>query len=363
MKPTYDIIPKVAVHPTCINIYNEIAWYPYKPGKFKNNIVADSPEIFPENVNPETGEILLQAQNEIKSPAAHLLTSDKKYHGIVSGQTRRKMSKAVDYLLYLANDKALPATAHGKSYNFKIAFITLTLPSAQIHSDDEIKEQCLNQFLVELRKRHQVKNYLWRAEKQKNGNIHFHILCDRFIPWSEIRDRWNRICNKLGYVERYRNEMKAFHSSGFQVRKDLLKKWEYKAQIKAYQTGKANDWNNPNSTDVHSLYRVSRVREYIAKYTTKDDKNAEVEGRIWGCNYELSHITGGVTELDSLLKSELNEVIDKFKPRVYTADYFSVIHIDVNQLRIFGDSLLYRLFTAYLSDHFSIDIVRELSLN
>jgi hypothetical protein len=363
MKPSFDIIPKVAVHPTCINVYNQIAWYPYKPGRKNYENDTDITNDLFENVDTITGEILANGSFIKKSPAAHLLTSDKNYHGKVSNQTRRKMGKAVDYLLYLANDKYLPDTANGKAYSFKIAFVTLTLPSKQVHSDDEIKDKCLNQLLVELRKRYNVKNYLWRAERQKNGNIHFHILLDKFIPWSELRDRWNRIINKLQYIERYRDEMKDFHKNGFQARKDLFKHWDYQSQIKAYKQGKINDWNSPNSTDIHSLYKISKVKEYISKYTTKDEQNSEVKGRFWGCNFELSHLTGGTTELDSYLKSELNGLIAKYKPKCYDGDYFTVIHIDVNKLNCIEFENLFNLFTSYLHEHFLVDIEHRLNMS
>ena len=66
---------------------------------------------------------------------------------------------------------------------YKLTFITLTLPSKQIHSDNEIKSKCLNQFLIELKKNHSVSRYIWKAEKQENNNIHFHIIADKFIKW------------------------------------------------------------------------------------------------------------------------------------------------------------------------------------
>jgi hypothetical protein len=260
----------------------------------------------------------------------------------------------------MANNKVLPDTAHGKSYKFKVAFITLTLPSKQIHSDNYIKETCLNQLLVELRIRYKVRNYLWRAEKQKNGNIHFHILVDKFIPWSELRDRWNRIINKLGYVDNYRTEMKEWHKNGFNVRKDLLKHWDYQKQIKAYQKGKINDWSSPNSTDIHSLHKINNVKDYICKYCTKNETNSEVQGRMWGCNYELSDIKGACEIVDQEIKSELNELISEFKPRVYTSDYFSVIHISVHKLNNTKYQNLYNIFYKYLIDKFSFNIQQEL---
>jgi hypothetical protein len=322
-KPSFDIIPTLSIHPNQINIYNEILWSPYRPKKPRFD---------------------------------HLQVSDKKTHGKVSVHARRKVSKAIDYLLYMANDQYLPDSAHGKAYKFKIAFITLTLPSKQIHSDKVIKDYCLNQFIIELKTRYHVNNYIWRAEKQINGNVHFHILVNAFIPWSELRDRWNRIINKLGYVDRYRNEMRKFHSNGFKVREELLKQWDYKKQVKAYRSGKINDWNSPNSTDIHSLYKVHKIKEYVTKYCTKDEAFHEVSGRLWSCNYELTSVKGGVCIIDSSIKSELNELIATHKPKVYDGDHFTVIHISIQQLQSTKDKLLYNIFSQFIFDHFKHNI-------
>lgn len=329
MKPSFDIIPHLTIHPTSLTIYNEIHWTPYKPSR------------------PRTD---------------HLTISDKKTHGKVSVQARRKVGKAIDYLLYMANDKLLPNTAHGKGYNFKIAFITLTLPSNQIHPDNQIKSECLNQFLIELRYRFHVANYIWRAEKQKNGNIHFHLLIDKFIPWSEIRDRWNRITNKLGYVDRYRDQMRSFHSGGFHQRKELLESWSYKSQIKAYKAGKANDWHNPNSTDIHSLYRIKRVKEYITKYCTKEDVTNEVNGRLWSCNEELSDIKGATMIIDSDCQSQLDKIILHHQSDVYRSDYFTVIHVSVQSLIDLNCDSLYYLFSQYMLQKFKFNAQRIFTL-
>lgn len=323
MKSNCDVIPCVSVHPDRINIFNKVEWNPIKPRHIKYD---------------------------------HLLKSDRQTHGKVSSQARRKVSKGIEYLLFMANDKLLPDTAHGKNYNFKVAFITLTLPSNQIHSDNEIKDKCLNQLLIELRQKHNVKNYIWRAEKQKNGNIHFHILVDKFIPWSELRDRWNRITNKLGYVDRYRDEMRRFHSEGFKVREALLKNWDYKSQVKAYQKGKANDWNSPNSTDIHSLYRINNVGRYITKYQTKDETDNEVTGRIWGCNEELSNIRGGVDIADSVIKTEVEKIITLYGDNKYEGDYFTVIHIPVHVLNDLHCEQLYGIFCNYMLEQFNYSV-------
>ena len=317
------IVPMVAIHPNRINIYSEVNWDGVKPRR---------------------------------NPSKYLLGVSNAHKGKVSKVAKRKIGKAIEYLLFLAGDKRLPDTPHGKFFKFKLSFITLTLPSVQIHSDNEIKEKCLNHFLIEARKKWNVRNYIWRAEKQKNGNLHFHILTDRFIPWSEMRDCWNRIVNKLDYVNRYRDEMRKFHEGGFKVRAHLLKNWEYKAQIKAYKKGKANDWNSPNSTDIHAVYKIRDIKAYISKYCTKDEQNEGLIGRLWGCNQELSSIPGAQLVRDSQVDSALTALFDKYNPDVYNGEYFTTCFISFDMLQDPCSAALFNAFASFLNNHFSYNL-------
>lgn len=328
------IIPTIAIHPDRINLYNEVNWSPSAPPR-------------------RTFE--------------HLLSSDRTSHGNVSCQAKRKIEKALKYLIFIANPKHLPDTAHGKALNFKVSFITLTLPSQQRHTDKVIISSCLNQFLIEAKKKWKVTNYVWRAEKQSNGNIHFHILCDRFISWCELRNVWNRIVEKLGYVSGYRDEMKLFHNGGFHVRKDLLKQWEYKSQVKAYQTGKANDWSSPNSTDVHSIRNIRNILSYLSKYLTKTEQCFSSEnipgkkcfpstGRIWGCSYTLSDLKGAQLHVDSSINDELQVLFDSVHPRFYKGDYFSVYYFNVIDLYKHGGQSIFLAFAQYLNHKFGYSL-------
>jgi hypothetical protein len=222
------------------------------------------------------------------------------------------------------------------------------LSSKQIHSDNDIKSYLLNQFLVEARKRWHVQHYLWRAEAQRNGNIHFHIVCDRFIPWSELRDTWNRIQNKLGYVDRYREEMKQFHAGGFNVRLDLLKTWSYKNQVRAYRTGSKNDWNSPNSTDIHSIVRISNLAAYLSKYCTKNDEGRPIEGRLWSLSESLSHVNGCVEVLDQELQTEVISIAQRHECYQIDHEYYSIVMVSCYLLAKYHKSRLYTLFSNHV---------------
>ncbi len=375
------LIPTLSIHPTKICQFSETVWKPSKPVK-KSNVCQ---------------------QLDSKITFEHLLKSSRSAQGNVSDIARRKMGKAIEYLLFLSNPKSATSQLTGRLFNFRIAFITLTLPSKQKHSDNEIKQKLLNSFLLELKQYYKVKNYVWRAEKQLNGNIHFHIIVDKFIPWSELRNRWNRITNKLGYVDNYRNEMRKFHKGEFKVREDLLKRWSYKSQINAYKTGVANDWQSPNSTDVHSIKKIKNIQNYITKYLTKNEeqenrnkieyrlleltetlkelkgnsrrktlrkikklkylqkklKKKIQQGRIWGCNQSLSNPTGARLIVDSEVSAELNELLEKTDCDIYDADYFSVFSISFKDLVRNKKGAIFKAFVSYMSKEFGYQFQSE----
>lgn len=383
MQNTLTLIPTISIHPGQINLYNEVHWNPHRPYREKLNKNNES----------------------ITHGAEHLLNSKRSAQGNVSSIAKRKMTKAVNYMLFVTNDKTVTNQYTGKNFKFKIAFATLTLPSKQIHSDNEIKAKCLNQILIELKKYYNVKNYIWRAEKQKNGNIHFHILVDKFIPHQELRDRWNRITNKLGYVDTYRSEMQRWHRNGFRVRKNLLKTWSKRKQFEAYERGARTHWNSPNSTDIHSVHKIRDLKSYITKYVTKNEikefalkieklkelrknnsgvqnkvpgakrkeliqnkrnrqlaaKRMKQSGRIWGCNVELSNLKGAQANIDWQINDELEELTANENVKVLKDKYFTIIFFDSSILMKRPESQLFKLFSQFLFDKFGYSIQTEIA--
>ena len=350
MKPELTLIPCASIHPDRINLYNEINWTPARPGR-RN-----------ENENEESN----------MSRVSHLLDSDRSAKGMVSKIARRKLNRSLNYLLFIANEKKVSNVYTGRSFKFKIAFITLTLPASQKHTDNEIKSKCLNHFLIEIKKYYQAHNYIWRAEKQKNGNLHFHLIIDKFIPHQELRDRWNKIINKLGYVDDYREEQLTFHKNGFRVREHLKKTWPVKKQREAYERGAKLNWNSPNTTDIHSVQKIHNIQQYISKYLTKDEikqmakSNPEADiieqtGRIWGCNRELSNVKGAQTIVDTQLQDEIELLMQCRETKVVSGDYYTVVFLDVRLLNQFPQLKIYQLFSKYMIEKFEKNIQAEIA--
>jgi hypothetical protein len=117
-----------------------------------------------------------------------------------SGITIRKRLEAWIKSVYVNRDlqsgRSRPKHSH-------IGFLTLTLPDKQIHSDNEIKRKCLMPFLQQLKRVYGVEIYFWSAEPQESGNIHFHLLVDRWLDKDKVNDHWNIACDHLGYLGRY----------------------------------------------------------------------------------------------------------------------------------------------------------------
>jgi hypothetical protein len=321
----------LAVHPGNINV-----WYESEvPRKSKLAGLFDSEEL-------KAGRAMIPEN-----------LRDNYHHGKISDVARKKITRAVDYMVYLSPKKKFSFSYESKAGEFILNFITLTLSSQQIHSDNEIKSTILEPFLNTCRKKWKISHYLWRAEKQENGSIHFHIIANRFVPWNELRNVWNLHQQKLGYVTRYRNNQKAWHRDGFKFRPELAAKWNYQAQLKAYKDGILHDWSNPNSTDVHSLRFVGNVRAYIAKYITKSEQANNIIGRLWGSSENLANLKGGRTFAEGNAGDELEKLSSRPDVRFFKSDFFSCMYFDPKILLSGEFPILADCFETYIREHFS----------
>lgn len=74
----------------------------------------------------------------------------------------------------------------------KPVFLTLTVPEQGNCDDETIKNECLTPFFENLRKSHNMRNYVWKAEAQLRGDIHFHAVVDCFLDHKKVRKLWHK---------------------------------------------------------------------------------------------------------------------------------------------------------------------------
>ena len=299
---------------------------------------------------------------------------DNRHHGKISKIAFKKIRKAIDYTVFLAQPKNLPPTYSGKEFKFRLNFITLTLPAEQMHSDNYLKKNLFQPLLNQFRQKYKVHNYVWRAEKQKNGNLHFHLLTDKFISWSDMRRYWNKYLDKLGYIDKYRENQLAYHHDGFKVRPTRLKTWSYANQYTAYKKGMRENWTDPNSVDVHSLRQIVNVKDYFVKCLAQDthsphnEKNPEammseltkdgqtlntgIEGRLWGCSEDLSHLEGARDDIAGSLEEELQRIKNDKRIKSLYSQYYTFHNITVSRLVELGYKAIPQIFEEYIRKRF-----------
>lgn len=249
-------------------------------------------------------------------------TSD--YNGFISKNTTKRVKAMVEGFITSIEQVQQRYKSIAVKQKIQPTFATLTLPYKQFHGDNEIKRKCLTPFIAELQKFHNVKLYVWRAEPQANGNIHFHILLDRFIHWSDIRARWNRIINKLEYVDAF--EQKEGH-------------------------------NDPNSTDMHGLKKVNSISSYIVKYMTKREIRRKIKGRVWGCSKEFHLFKNPRIILTRDIMRDLRRLERKGLIYKRVFDYCAIFSIKLNNLTTFTTSLVSRIYNDFIEQFLTKQLI------
>jgi hypothetical protein len=153
-----------------------------------------------------------------------------------------------------------------------LTLITLTLSSKQIHCDKFIKANLLNTFLVNCRRMFPNLSYVWKAEVQKNGNLHFHILSNIRLQSWEVQLLWNRIQDYYGYLADFK--------------------------LKYNRT-------NPPSTDINYLRKIKNVQAYLTEYMAKNEDIRPICGKNWGASTDLLNVSYNSEFLTGQIEEEL----------------------------------------------------------
>jgi len=275
---------------------------------------------------------------------------------VQSAKSLCRLKNAVNWMLLFADkkqvktkiDKTQPFKIENiKTWSFRLAFITLTLSDLQQHSDEYIKEHLLQPFLYWLQRYYNC-SYVWKAESQINGNIHFHITVDQFVPWKSVRAKWNKILAKHGYCKVFQDGTNDKGDSATQIKavlheakcaKDIANYVAKKDKVPIVITkGFKAIWDGEltctkdiraaykylrygkTDTDVNMFETVSQASQTsqlhckffssldpdIPKYwkPTGDLFKHVIDGRLWGCSSELSNIDIFIEEGDQYLKGE-----------------------------------------------------------
>ena len=212
-------------------------------------------------------------------------------------------------------------------YKSNLYFLTLTLPSQQWHDDWEITQTCLNTFITGIKYRYALKNFLWKAEKQNNSNLHYHFVIDKRIDAAEVRKFWNDCINKLDYVSNYRMDRRYFFRNGFRVDEKLLSKYDEQKQRQWYEYGKATFWSNPRTIDVVECDNARKIGVYLSKYVSKSDGEQMINGRVWSRSRELAKIGYFSKEFTDLERKEFDSILQLTSNEIVINEFVQILDI------------------------------------
>lgn len=226
-----------------------------------------------------------------------------------------------------------------------LAFYSVTFPS---QSSDKVIYQIFNKWLTNCRTRYGLTTYVWVAERQKNGTLHFHILTNNRMDISKVnRAMANSIETSVNQgLAEWGSSSKTLYN-GVDVdsvqtpkKRQYETREQYRKRIKAYKR--------------HSIYeRIKWATLYMTKYLTKN--NDTFEHLPYHCSRDISQLFTSVVLSDNdaenyidMLNDEAENynVIDKGRMTIYV---FKEIQPD--KVYEILDKLNNMLYNMYRQEH------------
>lgn len=340
----FAFIPKISIRPDKIVLYNQVVKRKYDlPSDLEENILC---------------------QKTVKSTAVDCIKKmpvTNQHNFQLSAKAATRIKEKVTWLYELARNKTV-TTASGKILtSFKMNFITLTLPSKQQHSTAVITATCLNQFLIECKKTHNLENYVWRLEYQNNGNVHYHIATDKYLDFEYVRAVWNRCIEKLGYATAYHDIFSKLSFKQYCERVNSTGEIDIKTLSERFALGIRNKWRMPNTVDCRAVSNAKNIAFYISKYITKREPikitDEVIERDSDKSNMRLWYCSSGLSKLDKIVffLEELNDLAERAVQSITNSvfklfDYCKCWYFSTKNQSNESRAMFWELFNRYASD-------------
>lgn len=224
------------------------------------------------------------------------------YSGEITTGSKKRLTRAISLLIQSTQERQVLNPVTNRMMSFKLNFITLTMPPSEFSGDAKFcHKNLLEPFLRTMRRKYGMRNYIWKCELQKNLNVHYHLTTDTFINLKNLRNEWNAILDRNNMLEGFK--AKYGHS-------------------------------NPNSTDIHKVYKVRNFENYLIKYVTKKNESGHVlNAKVWDCSKALKTAKYFVIEGSDRLGIELERLEREKVVTRYSADNFSIFKFENYDIR------------------------------
>lgn len=236
------------------------------------------------------------------------------YTGKLCIGAKKRLTKAIEHLVMLTEkERKVYNPKSGNAFKFRLSFLTLTISQSKFVNGKTAHKLLLEPFLRWMRETHGCKLYIWKAELQQRGQLHYHITSDAFIHYQSVRTKWNELQKEAGFLnehfERYGNY-------------------------------------SPPSTQIKSVRKIKNMGHYLVKEIAKSFQNdASIEGKVWDCCKILKGEAFFTINADSGTMAEINKCIEANEVRYVVKDFCTIYQfIDKKPFHILqkGDQLAYQ---------------------
>lgn len=276
------------------------------------------------------------------------------YSGEMRDGTKKRIARAIDLLVQISKSTYGYNEVTKRMQKHRLSFITLTISQFHDVSIRDAYEKCFVPFIQWLRRTKKVSSYVWKAELQQRGIIHYHITTPAWISYTEIRDKWNNLQRSAGYVAVYQARQMAWHRNGFKPRPELFKHWPLKKQKAAYDVGMKSQWQNPNSTDIHEVRKVNDLSGYLKKEFCKTIQGTMKRGKVWDCSRNLKHYKYYTVDETPYIENSISDLLEAGKVTPKCLDSCIVIEMkkeDITQIINMKQVIEYDTYLASIRDY------------
>lgn len=226
------------------------------------------------------------------------------YQGEMSKGSMKRLQNACELMIAVTPKKTFQSPKDKKQITYRIGLLTLTLSAPQLEiTDKQLKTEMLAPFIRKIKK-YGLKNYIWKAERQANGNLHFHVFIDCYIPKSDISNIWNRLQSKFHFIRNF--SQKYGH-------------------------------HEPPSTNIKCVKSTEGLFRYMVKYMLKPMEKGEQKeinseerelnkGKVWDCSEALKIINNTASEAQQGDWEKINEAIELGWLQVQQKDHATIYY-------------------------------------
>jgi len=218
----------------------------------------------------------------------------KKYQGVLSASAEKNMVRAFDNLMTASRRKQTYNRYLKKNVPFQLAMITLTLPTDKKLSSKEMNARLLKRFLQFIEnyslKHHRKKLlYMWKLELQERGQLHWHIILNKWIPYELIAKFWSYLLKDAGLSRDYFMKYGSYHvkpatkvesvkkNTASDLRNYMLKRYLKKNADKAVTKRMyaiRDQFHEGKITQQDMQLKLDQFRQLCS----------QLDGAVWGCS-------------------------------------------------------------------------------